>query len=188
VYYAILNLLRLANPLAIVVATLITPAAAAARNMHRAKMVTLRFTLIGAALMVPYLAALVLLPQHSIALAYGWDSQFLSYSSVVQVFAISVAFVYAAGVAGALLNGVERSRLSFIGQMTYAAGFLFIAMPLTALYGMPGAAWGWFIAAALRAAVNIHYALGLPSDQRDEEISSDNNPMPQMELAAAQHS
>ncbi len=178
VHYALMNLLRLANPLAVAIATLILPNAAKARStqgMARAKIVTHRFTLLGALLMAPYLGVLLLWPGHSIAFAYGWGSAYLKYGGVVQISALAVALVYVATASGSLLNAVERSPQAFIGQGVYAVGFVAIVLPLTAVYGLWGAAWGWLVAAALRAVVNVYYVKRLPTVEATETRAS---PMP----------
>jgi O-antigen/teichoic acid export membrane protein len=124
VQYALTNLLRLANPLAFAIATLIVPHASRVRReegMHRAKRVLYRFGLLGALLLTPYLGMLLIFPKTSILLIYPhWQATYLRYAPVLQIAAIAAAVTYLATVTGALLNGVERSRWAFVSQLLYA--------------------------------------------------------------------
>jgi O-antigen/teichoic acid export membrane protein len=105
-----------------------------------------------------------------IAMLYGWDSEYMIYAPVLQICAVAVGFVYLGIAAGAYLNAIHRTRQAFVGQVIYAAGYLFIVMPCTALYGLYGAVWGWLITAALRVAVYFYY-VNLP-DELPGEIES----------------
>jgi O-antigen/teichoic acid export membrane protein len=177
VYHALYNLIRPAHPLAFAMGTLITPSVAKVQQtqgLHRAKITAARFTLLGAMLLCPYLAMLLFFPRFALAGFYGWDSRYIQYASLIQVSAIAVAFVYASTAISAFLNGIERVRQSFIGQLTYAAGFLFIALPMTAIMGLMGAIWAWLAASLLRFVVYGYYfvtdsTIALPAEHRELE-------------------
>ena len=165
VYYAVMNLLRLANPLTFGIASLITPSAARANHdegMKGAKRELRRFGVLGAVMLAPYLGMLLIAPKFLISLVYGANSAYLQYSILPQLAAIAAAMTYWATATGAFLSGLERSRLLFVSQFAYAGAAMLIAMPLVAGFGLLGAAVGWLIAAMIQAAVNIYYVSKLP--------------------------
>ena len=121
-------------------------------------MTAARFTLLGALLLAPYLAMLCAFPKASLALFYGSDSGYERYAMLVPVAAIAVGMVFVAMALGSFLNGIERARESFYGQLIYAAAYLFLVMPRTAVLGVAGAVWGWLIAALIRSGAYLHYS------------------------------
>ena len=161
VYQMLVNLTKPANPLGFAVSTLITPNVAKAhheRGIGASKITAARFTLLGALLLAPYLAMLCAFPKASLALFYGSDSGYERYAMLVPVAAIAVGMVFVAMALGSFLNGVERARESFYGQLIYAGAYLFLVMPITAVMGVAGAVWGWLIAAIVRSVVYLHYS------------------------------
>ena len=175
VYYAVMNLLRLANPLTFGIASLITPSAARANKlegMKGAKRELHRFGLLGAVMLAPYLGMLLIAPKLSISLVYGADSAYLRYSILPQLAAVAAAFTYWATATGAFLGGLERSRNLFISQFAYAGAAVIIAMPLVAGFGLLGAAIGWLVAASIQAAVNIYYVSKLPDSPAPKPADS----------------
>jgi O-antigen/teichoic acid export membrane protein len=175
IFYAIVSMVRLANPLAFAVASLVVPNAARVRRlhgMHHAKRVMQRFTLLGALGLIPYLGLLLLLPQTSIAMFYGQGSEYLGYGLTLRLLSVATALSYASICLSAFLNAVEHSRDSFVAQASCAAAFLLIAMPLTAVLGLAGAAMGWLIALAIDVAVNTYFIGRLPSEQRSAPQTS----------------
>jgi O-antigen/teichoic acid export membrane protein len=173
VYLAISNLLRLANPLSFAIATLIMPHAVRARGeegMLRAKRVLYRFGALGVILLTPYLGLLLVAPKFSLAIFYGWGSAYEQHALALQVLTIATALTYGATVIGAFLNAIELGRYTFIAQIVYAAGFVAIGMPLTALYGLIGAAVGWFVASVLQAAISAWYAMRLRDEPKGFDV------------------
>lgn len=174
VYYALFNLIRPAHPLAFAVATLVTPHAARTRKeegMERAKRISLRLSLLGALLLLPFLGVLIVMPKFSLALAYGWESSYLEYSVMVQLAAIAAVFVYAGTAAGAFLNGIERTRETFFSQAIYAVAFVVLVMPLTAFFGLSGAFLGRLLAAVLGAGSNLLFAYSSQDDEPKTQIA-----------------
>lgn len=174
IYYGLINMTRPAHPLAFAVVTLITPTAAKAlktEGMGRAKRSALRFTLLGALMLAPYLGVLILFPTLSLNLVYHENSAYAPYKFLVQVSVVAVALVYVGMAAGAFLNGVERVRESFVGQVVYAAAYLLVVLPATARFGLHGAIIGWLVAAVLRAVVNGYFAIRARDPQSDPAVS-----------------
>jgi O-antigen/teichoic acid export membrane protein len=164
IYYALLNLLRLANPLSFVVASLITPSAArayACEGIPAAKMAMWRSSILGMIGLAPYLLVLMIAPSWCISMVYGSESEYLAYASVVQIMALTMAMVYVSFASGAMLNAVQRTREGFVGQVIYAASFVFIAIPLAWQWGLVGAAMGCLIASTLRTIIYTFYVYRL---------------------------
>lgn len=169
IFLAITNLVRLTNPLSFVVATLIMPNAARARaegGMRRAKMVLLRFGILGGIVLVPYLGLLMVAPEASIRLVYRSGAvDLLPYAGILRIAAIYAALSYIAIASGAFLNSVERSRWTFNAQVWSALSVPLVVMPLTALYHL----WGGVIGAAISSLVLVmaheHYIRKLSDDE-----------------------
>jgi O-antigen/teichoic acid export membrane protein len=170
IFYALVSMVRLANPLAFAVASMVVPNAARTRReqgMHRAKRVMQRFTLLGALFLVPYLGLLLLSPRLSIMLFYGKGSEYLNYALVLRVLAGTIALSYLSICVAAFLNAVEHSRYSFIAQLYSATAFVVIAMPLTAIFGIAGAALGWLISQVTDVLANTYFVTRLTEDKRE---------------------
>jgi O-antigen/teichoic acid export membrane protein len=160
VYYALSNLVRLANPVALAVASLVVPNAARVRRLeglHRAKRLMQRFTLLGALALTPYLAMLLLLPHRAITLFFAADSTYLSHTLALRILALAAASSFCSICLASFLNAVERSRYTFIAQAASAVAFVGIAMPMTAMLGIVGAALGWLVAIGIEVAIEVWF-------------------------------
>jgi O-antigen/teichoic acid export membrane protein len=149
------NLMRLANPLLIVMTSMIGPHAVRARatGMWNAARVSFRLAGLGALLLTPYIAALVIFPRQAIRLAYGPDEPYLAYAYVLSINATQAFVAYCAAMASAFLNAVEETRAAFKGQVTYLLVMAVVGMPLTALYHFPGISVGGLLATLLQLIV-----------------------------------
>jgi O-antigen/teichoic acid export membrane protein len=165
---AINNLLRLANPLLIVVGSVIAPHAvrARARGVRAAAKVSLRFAALGAFILTPYLALLIVAPKFAIRFAYGENAVYLSFAYVLIMIACQNFIGYWAAAASTFLNAVEKSRDAFNGQLTFAITMVVLGMPMTAIFHYPGAAISGLIAASLQLAVVTHAAYRLLRSER----------------------
>jgi O-antigen/teichoic acid export membrane protein len=168
---AINNLLRLANPLLIVIGSLITPHVVRARNRgtKAAAKVALRFALLGAALLMPYLAVLIVVPKFAVRLAYGENAVYLSFAYVLVIIACQSAVAYWAAAASTFLNAVEKSRDAFKGQMAYAIIMVVLGMPMTAIFHYPGAAISGLFAASIQCGIVFFAVRRLLQSKPDED-------------------
>lgn len=180
VNYALSNLVRIANPLAFAIASMIVPSAArAAENegIQRSKYVVLRLGSLGALMLVPYLGFLICFPRHALALVYGWDStEYMAWAGVLRLSAVATLFGYAGIVTGSYLNGINKSKQALRGQLIYAVGAVMIAMPFVALFGIYGAALGWIVAAGALAISNIYYIVRAADRPAETEPSRETQP------------
>jgi O-antigen/teichoic acid export membrane protein len=161
VNYALSNVLRIANPLAFAVASVIVPHASSTYQLHgiaRARRVMLRFGGLGALLLAPYLGFVFLFPEASIGLVYGFSAQaYVRWAMVLRFSAVATGLMYASIVTGAFLNGAQASKLATVGQFVYAAAAMGIAMPCVAMFGLIGVPIGWVISAAILFCTNLHF-------------------------------
>lgn len=174
--FALNNLLRLTNPLMFSVVSLITPHAARARaveGMWAAKRQFLKFSAMGALLLVPYLGFLILFPSWSIRLAL--DSSYEKYWWILVISAISQGLIYIAQVSGVFLNAVERNRTAFVGAVAFSVAFMATGMPLTMWLGLPGAAMGGVFGSLAQIFVNAYGYAKLPAR---EDLQTRPHPVP----------
>ncbi|HVT88110.1 MAG TPA: polysaccharide biosynthesis C-terminal domain-containing protein, partial [Tepidisphaeraceae bacterium] len=165
--YAVTNVLRLTNPLTSVITSLITPNVVRTKEragMHHAKMQALRFGLLGAFLLMPYLGFLFVAPTFSLALFYKWTSHVLSWSVLLQITAIGQFIIYISIVSAAFLNAVQKSRLTFRGLVVQSILTLAIGIPLTAKFGLIGAAIGAIIPTVVEIGLHLYWIRHLRDD------------------------
>jgi len=122
---------------------------------------------------MPYLCLLALAPQLSIAIAYAdWHSPYLQYSTALRIAAVTSALFYVGTVMTALLNGVERTRSTFVAQLMYAGTTVVVVLPLTAMFGLMGAFVGSLFAAAALAITCAYYVMTLSDEPIIAPVSS----------------
>jgi O-antigen/teichoic acid export membrane protein len=169
IYYTLTNLLRLTNPLAITISSLIMPNATRARHaqgMKEAKSVMKRFTLLGGLVLLPYLAVLFIFPAASIDFALRSRAEDLfPYIWALRAAVIYSALSYVAVATGSLLNAVERSRWTFNAQFIYAAGVILLVLPLSAFYNVLGANIGAALAVMPVVAAHVYYIRKLSDNE-----------------------
>jgi O-antigen/teichoic acid export membrane protein len=100
-------------------------------------------------------------PSWCISIIYGRESEYLNYAPVVSIMSATMLMVYASFASGSLLNAVQRTREGFVGQVIYAASFVFIAIPMAWKWGLVGAAMGCLIASTLRSVIYAWYVYRL---------------------------
>jgi O-antigen/teichoic acid export membrane protein len=73
---------------------------------------------------------------------YGPDSPYGAVAGELPVFVVAYGCTYVSAFLAALLTSLDRSRFVFLAQAASAASALVIGLPLIALLGLMGAAWG----------------------------------------------
>ncbi|CAN5472147.1 hypothetical protein BH09PLA1_BH09PLA1_27280 [soil metagenome] len=157
-FQALANLMKLSNPLTICMAGLIVPAAARAfrtDGLVAAKSIARKYGLLTGGVLAPYFLFLVLLPTTSIHLLYGAASAYSGLGNQLRAFVVWYAALLVAQIVGCLLNAIEQSRRSFIAQLAQTLAIIFIALPLTAIYGLDGLMAGGVIANLVMAAAYL---------------------------------
>ena len=113
----------------------------------------------------------LLAPKFSIGLFYGAGSEYLDYGMTLRLLSIATALSYLSICLASFLNAVQHSRYSFIAQACCAGAFVVIAMPLTALLGIVGAALGWLIALGIDVMVNTYFVMSVGDEGSVDEES-----------------
>ena len=143
--FAISNLLKLCNPVMSGVAGLITPAAArklSTEGVRGAERISLKFAILGTAMLAPYLLFIALLPTFTMKLLYGANTPFVGFPGLVRMCVMGYWVIFASAVLTAFLNGVGKARYTFYGQIVSAVGQFAILMPANIVFGLQGYIWG----------------------------------------------
>jgi O-antigen/teichoic acid export membrane protein len=158
-FFAIGNLLKLCNPIMASIAGLITPAAAkklAYDGVRAAERITAKFTILGAAMLLPYLLFILVLPTLALKLAYGRESHYLGQELALRGCVIGYFILYLSGNLTAFLNGIEKTRYSFYGQIATAVAQFVILLPANIVFGLQGYVWGGVVMASVQLVVFIY--------------------------------
>jgi O-antigen/teichoic acid export membrane protein len=157
-FQAMAGVLKLSNPLMLCLSGLIVPAAARALReggLKMAEQVAFRYAINAAVFVAPYYAGLIIFPSIALRIFYGADSPLSGLTNELRVFVLSYSALFIAQVVGCFLNGIEQSRRAFVAQIAQTAATVLIALPLTALYGLPGLLVGWLSSNVVLAASYI---------------------------------
>jgi O-antigen/teichoic acid export membrane protein len=147
-FAAVATVLNASNPVLVSVSSLIIPAVAAAarkggpEGLRDARRVALKYAVEGAALLVPYFVLLVLLPGLALRIFYGHDSHYLELQPELRVFVLGYTLMYVGSVLVTVLNALGVGHAGFVATAAGAVGSAVVAVPLTAAFGIRGAAWG----------------------------------------------
>jgi O-antigen/teichoic acid export membrane protein len=135
------QIMGLSNPIIISIAGLVVPAVAAAapRGMAAVKRVALAYGLQGAALLLPYYAAVMILPSFALRV---FNPEYTGLTTHLRLFVVAYLLVFPAQVMQALLNGLGRTRSTFAAQCAFSLATVLLSLPLAAKYGLTGAVWG----------------------------------------------
>jgi O-antigen/teichoic acid export membrane protein len=145
-FQALAGVLKLSNPLMLCLSGLIVPAAARAMReggLKMAEQVAFKYAISAAMVIAPYYGGLIICPSIALRIFYGSHSPLVGLTDELRVFVLSYSALFIAQVIGCFLNGIEQSRRGFIAQIAQTAATLVVALPLTAIYGLPGLLVGW---------------------------------------------
>jgi O-antigen/teichoic acid export membrane protein len=166
-FAALSNLLRIANPVLITLATLIVPAVAVVSangsnpsTYTAAWRVGRGYAMRVATLLVPYWLVLLLFPGHAIALLYHGRAEYAGLGTDLRIFVGISALTMANAVMASVFNGLRRSRRAMAAQMVGAAACAVVTIPLTLWFGLEGLLIGTLISnAAIAGALLYLYLL-----------------------------
>jgi O-antigen/teichoic acid export membrane protein len=166
-FAAVSNLLRIANPLFITLATLIVPAVALVsasgqnrKTLGAAWRASRHYGIRGMVLLAPYWLALLIFPGQALALLYHHRPEYRGLENDVRIFVgISVLSIINA-VLASLFNGLRRSRRALVAQLVGAAACVVITIPMTIMIGLPGLLLGTLVSnGAMAASLAVLYLL-----------------------------
>jgi O-antigen/teichoic acid export membrane protein len=148
-FTAVTMLLKLANPVFSGISALLIPAVAKAHatvGMHQARREALRWTGLGAAVLLPYYAGLCLFPGLALRMCYGSHSPYLAAGMLLELYVISRVVDYAVMAVGGVLAGLGQTRRDFTAQMVHTLVVLIACIPMTYAWGVRGIILGSIVA------------------------------------------
>ena len=160
-FYAVANFTKPVNPILVTICGLVMQYAA--RSNHRdgiasARRVTVRFGALALALIGPYLLALILVPGLAIRLLYGAQSHFRDPSALMALRLVGVGFALflLLSLISSFLNGVGRTRDTFVAQLVNSVATVGITLPMTIWLGLIGMMLGGLIAGLIQLVAMIY--------------------------------
>jgi Na+-driven multidrug efflux pump len=175
-YAALSNLLRIANPIFITLATLIVPAVALIavkghnpRMLSAAQRVTRDFALRAAALLLPYWSLLLLFPSHAILLLYPRRPEYRGLDTELRMFVGISVLTMINLLLASIFNGMGRNRRALVAQIAGAAACVVVTIPLTIRLGLEGILIGTLVSNAVVVVTQIGLYRVLKHDLREAE-------------------
>lgn len=159
-FQALVNLVKVTNPLLFSICGLIVPLAARLRvevGIGAARNVAVRYGLLGLALLAPYYAALLFAPHVVIGLAYGDATPYRELTTEMRLMVGAYGLMYVTGIIGALLNALERGRHTLVAQVINLSATLVIGIPLVAWAGLEGSLWAGLLTTSVLAGVLVYF-------------------------------
>jgi len=152
-YQAIVNLVRVANPVISGISNVIVPSAAHARResgILDAWRGAVRHAMQGAALLMPYFLILLIAPHHVLSVIYGHASPYVNDGGALRLYVAANIIFYFAQMLLTFLAAVEQTRAVFWAQCWSTAATILISLPLTAYFGLYGVIGGVAISIVVR--------------------------------------
>lgn len=138
------QVMGLTNPVMIGAIGLILPAVAAERErgVDTAGRVALMHSRQAAVLLVPYCAAVLLLPDLFLRVFSTSNPAYMGLGMHLRLVVVAYLLFFPSQIVQALLNGLGRTRSAFSAQCAFSGATLLLSVPLAALFGLTGAVWG----------------------------------------------
>lgn len=150
--------LKLANPILLGTSNLLIPAVSRSNStggLRAAFHAAMKYWAVGAVLVLPYFALLVMIPSFCLAVLVGRQSPYLAYAPLLRLYTFSMIVYYIEFCLGGWLAGLGESRSNFHVQIVNAMATLLIALPATARFGMNGLVYGTVAAATISALAQV---------------------------------
>lgn len=141
-FQAISNLLGVAHPIMLSLGNIVVPAAARAHmkeGLFAARRVAMRHAAQGGLLLLPYVAALLILPRQLLGLFYGSNSPYLALDSALRLLTVIYALHYISLSLKFLVNALEKNRPQFVTELCGSLLLAGLIVPLVLWFGLPGA-------------------------------------------------
>lgn len=159
---AIINPLKIFNPILVGVQNLIVPSSAALRferGTNNATKGGFVYVLLGAALLLPYLIFLFVWPSGSLRAFYGTGSPFSHLELALRICVIAYATGFLADSTSSILMGIGLPKASFYGQAISVVAGLVLGVPLILRFKVIGAIIGLGLCAVTKLAIGIYSVL-----------------------------
>ncbi len=174
-YQAVANLLNVSNPIFAGIAGLIVPAVAKARaegGLIAARSAAVKYAVQGAALLMPYFLILAIVPHFALQHFYRAGSPYLAYTTPLRLFVGVYSLYYVSQMISGFLNGLGESRWTFYAQAAAAAANGMFCLPLAAMFGFVGVAWGGIAPMLAQLVVCAYFARSLFKPQTSPAASA----------------
>ncbi len=151
------NVLRVTHPVLFGISGLIVPATARAHRaggLAHARRVAGGYAVLGAVLLLPYYAVVLLRPGAILQVLYGPASPYLSLVWLTRLLVLSYALLYLGQTLSAALGGLERSRSVLLSQCAGAAAALVVGLPIVVRAGAVGTVVGAVVESGVMAVVS----------------------------------
>ncbi|HVB56415.1 MAG TPA: hypothetical protein VNE63_08300 [Candidatus Acidoferrales bacterium] len=158
-FQAVVNLLKVFNPVIVGAQNLIVPAAAKTRRergVRAASRSGLGYAVGGALLFLPYLIVLLVWPHGVLGLLYGFQSPYSHLELALRLCVFAYAFGYWAEIVGSLLNGLGLPKGSFLAQLGATGTAICVGLPMAMMGGVAGALGGLGICALVKAGISLY--------------------------------
>jgi O-antigen/teichoic acid export membrane protein len=157
-FQAILNPLKIFNPLIVGTQNIIVPAAAKERRergIGAASRGGLAYAVRGSILFLPYLIVLFTWPRTILGLLYGFHSPYVHLELAMRICVVAYAIGFWGETVCSLLNGLGLPRAGFVAQLSATGAAVGIGVPLTLEGGLIGAIVSLGICAALKLGIAL---------------------------------
>jgi peptidoglycan/LPS O-acetylase OafA/YrhL/O-antigen/teichoic acid export membrane protein len=144
-FAAIAALLKIVNPVLQTIGNLIVPAAAKAFDrggIAAAQRVAVRITASAGLLVAPIFLVLWIAPNWCLGLAYHGKYSGHQFPVALRFVVVGYVLIYLNTAATSFLNGVNRTRYTFYGQIASSIAMFAVLLPLNIAYGWIGYAAG----------------------------------------------
>ena len=154
-FQALSNVVNVTNPLLLGVSNHVIPAVArvAQQGSATARRVALLDGFSLGAVLVVYLSALVIAPQHAMTLMYGHSSPYLVFASLLKILSLACLFQFVNTVVGAYEGGMGRTASYMKSQAAGLVALIAIGIPIIMYLGLLGAVIASVVSAFARAGV-----------------------------------
>ncbi len=169
-YQAAANLLGATHPILFGLGNLLVPMVAqvqVAGGLAACRRVVISRGLMGALVVGPYLATLLIWPEEVLRLVYGAGSPYLSLKIALRLFVLAYAVMYLAQLAVSLLLGLGQSRASLWVTAASVAAAVVPGLPLAIFLGNTGAVLGLSLSRCAGLIVALVQAAGLSTQENE---------------------
>lgn len=172
-FQSVLNVLRVTNPVMLAVGSVVLPGVAVQQGKSAAGLRTARrYSVLGALVLLPYFALVLVAPDLMLRLLYGTGSAYAGLGLELQILTFGFAFLYLGHVLGSFYYGLGRSDIVLRCQMVAAVATVAAGSILAVRFGVIGAAiafdlstltqaaaFAWFLRRGVAAAGNLGLAV-----------------------------
>jgi O-antigen/teichoic acid export membrane protein len=162
---AIINPLKIFNPILIGIQNVIVPSGAALRFQRGAKEATMsgvRYSLLGVVLLLPYLVFLFAWPHSALQMFYGANSHFSHLIRPLRICVCAYAMGFLAETVSSILLGIGLPKTSLYGQAISTVVGLAVSVPLILRFQLIGAIMGLGLCASIKFVIGIYSLLAQP--------------------------